>query len=601
MRFLSTLVASALGTLVALSLVVFVFFFFIFAIALSGDDTPDVETGSVLVVELDGVLPETVADDPFARAFADGPVFGLRSLKEAFEKAAADERIDGVWLQMKGLNASWATLQEVRTALETYKASGKPLIASSDDYSMTESDYYLASVADSVFASREAFFEFNGFDITVSFFEETLNKLNVEPQVIRAGEYKSAVEPFIRRDLSPSNEEQLSELLAGINTEFMQAVAQSRRLSADSLRTLASDAAVLTAQGALSAGLLDGLRYHDEVAASFRALAGDYEEGEDLRTTSMSDYVRVPRSDAGIEIDGEGEIAVVYGIGQIVSGEGEQDLFGGPTTLGAETFNEAMREARESESVDAVVVRINSPGGSAAASDAMWREISLTSEVKPVIISMGDVAASGGYWMATAGDAIVADPLTITGSIGVFAVLFDASGFFEEKLGVTFDGVQTSPYADILSGIEPLSPEERRLMERFVDETYQTFLERVAASQDLSVEEVDAIARGRVWTGEDAARLGLVDRLGGLEDALALAAERAGLEPGGYRTRVLPRPKSVLEQFEEALSARASAAWVRWNASPIERALLEQQQTFERLAREHGTAQARLPFDLRVR
>ena len=601
MRFLSTLLASTLGTLLALGLTVFVFFLFVFAVALSSDGTPSVADGSVLVMELDGPIPEVAADDPFAEAFGGRPSYDLRDVTLALRKAAADERVEAVWLQTKGVSASWATLQEIRTALADYRESGKLLFASSDDYAMNEASYYLASAADSVFAAPQAIFEFNGFATTLAFFQGTLERLEVEPQIIRAGKYKSAVEPFIRDDLSPENEEQLTALLNGVNTHFMQAVSESRGLSAESLRSTASDAALLTAEGARAAGLLDGLLFRDEVADLLRERLGGYEPEDDLRSIDLGDYARVPASEAGLETGSDGKVAVVYAQGQIVSGESETPLFGNsPASLGAETFGEAMREARDDEDVSAVVVRINSPGGSASASDAMWRAIELTADEKPVIVSMGDVAASGGYWMATAADTIMADPLTITGSIGVFGLLFDASGFFNDKLGVTFDGVRTSPYADLFSGLRPLSEPERRLFEDFVDDTYQAFLEKVAASQGLTTAEVDSLAQGRVWSGEDALRVGLVDTLGTLGDAIALAARQAGLEDGTYRTLVLPRPKTVFEQLAESMNARATRLWMRWRTTPVERAFLEQRRALEQLVREHGTAQARLPMEITI-
>lgn len=599
MRFLSTLLASALGTLLAFGVVLLFLFFFFFAFALSADPEPPVSPGSVLTLDLSGPIPERVTRDPFAQAFTDQPSYDLHDVKQSLRKAAADTRIDAVLIRAHGVTAPWAVLQEIRRELETFKASGKPLIASTGEYYSGEQDYFLNSAADSVFAAPEGFFEFNGFATQVAFFQNTLDQLEIDVQVVRAGDYKSAVEPFTREDLSAENREQLSALLDTTSNTFMRAVANSRGLSMDALNRIASEAATLTARGAYEANLIDGLLYEDEVRNVINRRL-NLNEDEELSTITLANYARVSPSSAGLELGDEGEVAVVYAEGQIVTGDTD-NMFGSSPMIGSETFTEAMQTARESDRTDAVVVRINSPGGSASASDAMWRAMELTAQQKPVIVSMGGTAASGGYWMATAADSIVADPLTITGSIGVFGVFFDASGLFESKLGVTFDGVQTSPYADIFTGLTDFSAEERALLERFIDETYRTFLEKVAASRNKSVEEVQEIAQGRVWSGNTAYDIGLVDVLGGLDTAIEIAASRAGLDEGTYRVRTLPRPKTFIERFNESLYAQATSAWQSLTLSSFERHLIEQQRTLHDLVRTHGSAQARLPYAIDVR
>lgn len=599
MRFLSTLLASALGTLLAFGVVLLFVVFFFFAFALSADPEPPVAPGSVLTMELNGPIAERVTDDPFAQAFGGQQANDLRDIKQALRKAAADTRIEAVLLRSHGVSAPWGMLQEIRRELLAFKESGKPLYASSGEYYSSERDYFLNSTADSVFAAPEGFFEFNGFATEVAFFDNTLEKLDVDAQVVRAGAYKSAVEPFIRDDLSPENEEQLSALLDTTNSTFMRAVATSRGQSSDAVQRLATESATLTAGSAHEAGLIDALLFEDEVMDVVRNRLG-LASGTSLPTVSLRDYARVSASSAGLSTGNEGEVAVVYAQGQIVTGETD-DMFSASPMLGSETFSDAMETARTSDETDAVVVRINSPGGSASASDAMWRAIEMTAREKPVIVSMGGVAASGGYWMATAADSIVADPLTITGSIGVLGVFFDASGFFENKLGVTFDGVQTSPYADMFTGLTSFSDEERALLERFIDQTYQSFLEKVANGRGLSVEEVQEIAQGRVWSGSAAQEIGLVDTLGGLETAIEMAAEKAGLAEGTYRIRTLPRPKTFIERFNEALYAQASAAWQSIALSPFERTLIEQQRVLRDIVRDHGTAQARMPYTLDIK
>lgn len=599
MRFLSTLIASTLGVLIAFGLLFFLFILFIVALSLTADQQPTVASGSVLVIELAGEIPEVATDDPLARAFGDEPVFDLRDFTGALRKAASDDRIEVVWLQVKGVDASWAMLQEMRTALLEFRASGKRVIASADDYMMGEAEYFVASAADEVYASKESLFEFNGFVVTVEFYKGLLDKLEVEPQVVRVGSFKSAVEPFLRADLSPENETQLRELLEDQNEVFLQAVSEARGLSTELLQEIATQKPILTAHAALDAGLLDGLAYRDEVEDRLEELL-EIEDEDELATIAITNYGRIPLSDVGIETSGEGEVAIVYAEGAIVSGRTDDDPFGNATGIGAETFIEAMEEARTSERVKAVVLRINSPGGSASAADAMWRAIERTAAEKPVVVSMGGVAASGGYWIATAADTILVDPLTITGSIGVFFTLFDASGLFENKLGITFDEVSTSPYANLFSLVDELSPGERALVQQAADDMYETFLQRVAAGRGLSTERVAEAAEGRIWTGRRAVELDLADLVGDLEDAIEVAGAMADLGEGPYRTRVLPRPKTVLEQITTSLNARAAGVWLDLRATPAERVLLRQAQAVRQLFEDHATVQARLPVTLRI-
>ncbi|HMB91545.1 MAG TPA: signal peptide peptidase SppA [Rhodothermales bacterium] len=595
MRFFSTLVASTLGTLVALGLMFFIAFLFILALAASSSEQPMVRTGSVLVVDLSGPIPEQVSGDPFAQAFGGEAPYDLYDVTRALQRAAVDDRVEAAWLQIHGVMAPWASLQEVREALLAFKETGKPIYATSGDYAMDEADYFLASVADSVFAEPEGFFEFNGFFLEVTFFQEMLEKLDIEPQIVRAGTFKSAVEPFIRNNLSPENEMQLQALLDTQNEVFLQAIADSRNWDIDRARTLIETEGILTADEALEAGLLDDLLFTDQIESLFKTRLG-LDADDDLRQISIDSYVNVSDEDAGVATGDDGEIAVVYAVGTIMPGKSS-----GIDVVGSETFNKAMRKAREDEDVSAVVLRVNSPGGSASASDAMWREIKLTSDEKPVIVSMGDLAASGGYWIATAGDYIIADALTLTGSIGVFSLFFDISDFLDNKLGITLDGVQTNPYADMFSGTRPLSPAERAVLQRSTDDTYQRFLEKVAASRGLDVAQVDSVGQGRIWTGQQALEIGLVDQLGDLDDAIALAAERADLEPGTYRTRLMPAPRTFMDELNEAFGVRMAKLWRGIHSSSAERALARQVRLLEHLIDTQGTTQARLPLEIKIR
>lgn len=595
-RFLLYLVAAFFGALAAF------FFVLLFgaALLLSGDTTPRVEAASVLELDLGGRVPEVAPLNPFGSLVGTRAIT-LRDVTEALEKAAADDRIAAVWLKPDGVNASWATLSEVRAALEAYRAGGKPLLASSGADGFSEAAYFLASAADSVFTPPEAAFELNGFYLAVPFFAGTLDKLGVRPQVIRAGSYKSAAESFTNRALSPENREQYEDLLAQTSATFADAVAASRGLAPAEIERIVAGGGLYDARAALDAGLVDDLRYDAEVTAALRAYTGQDADAE-LRTVALGDYVAVPRSETGLPTRSRNDrIAVVYAVGQIMPGESKPDA-GSGAILGSDTFAETLREAVRDETVRAVVLRIDSPGGSAAASDAMWQAVEEAREHVPVVASMGSVAASGGYYAAVAADTIVAEPNTVTGSIGVISILFDASEFLNDRLGVTLDAVQTGPTADLGSIAEPLEPQEEAILERMTEQIYTTFLARVAAGRGFSPDSARALAEGRVYTGTRARQLGLVDELGGLDRALEIAAEMANLEHGDYQLRVLPSEKSFFDLLTSGSLAQAALdGWHAHRSTDAERVLRRQAAVLREAARLHAAPQARLPFDVQVR
>ena len=600
MRFFSTLVAATLGTLVALGIVVFFGILLLVGIAASGEGAPAVPKNATLVLEVAGDIPEIAADDPFGALFGEPPLDLVR-IRQALRMAAADPRIGAVWLQVGTPASPWATLEEIRDALVDYRRSGKPLYASGSGPYLDEAGYFLASVADTVALQPLTLFEFNGFTLTAEFYKGLLDKLDVQAQVVRAGQFKSAVEPFIRESLSPENREQLASLLAEQNRVFMQKVAASRGTTPEALQHLAETDALFSAEDGLRAGLIDALLLPDQLEKVFKTRLG-VAEGDDLETIDAADYARTSAEKAGLKPAGDGQIAVVYAVGGIVDGESgtsANPLMGG-SVVGDATFREAMQDARDDGRVGAVVVRVNSPGGSASASEAMRREIELTSLEKPVILSMGDYAASGGYWIATGADTIVADALTITGSIGVFNLFFDTGGLFENKMGITFDQLETAPFADMLSTIKPLGEGERAILQRGVDHTYQAFLKNVSEATGLDTARVDEIAQGRVWTGAQAQSLGLVHEIGGLRRALEIAAAKAGIEGDTYRIRVLPRPRSTVERLLESMGTRV-AAWTQARQSPAERALRERAALLGALLGQNGRVQTLLPTRFTVR
>ncbi len=599
-HFLVTLFAGFLGSLFALFAFVFLGLAFMVALLMGSDAATFVEDDSVLLLDLAGPLPEEAPFDPLGALLGTFEVT-LLDVIDALEKAAVDDRIEAVWLRPDGVMASWATLSEVRGALDGYRASGKPLYASSGPNGFDEAAYYLASAADSIFTPPEAGFELNGFYLSAPFFAGTLDKLGIEAQVVRAGTYKSAAEMYTNRGFSPENREQYAKLLDGVNTTFLSTIADARSLSADDLEAAIDAGGLYEAEEALEADLVDDLLYEAEVLAVMRTLTGqDFDD--DLRTVGLSDYAYVSRTEAGLDAgDPDNVVAVVYAVGQIIPGESQPDT-GNGAFLGSDSFTETMREAARDEDVRAIVVRVDSPGGSATASDAMWHAVAEASEQVPVVVSMGSVAASGGYYLAAPADTIVADANTVTGSIGVISLLFDATEFLNDKLGVTLDVLQTGPTAGVYALGEPLDARERAVLERSTERVYDTFVTRVADGRGLSPETVRALGGGRVYTGADALDLGLVDVLGDLNDAVAIAADMAGLEVDDYQLWFLPPEKSFLEELGFVVNAQASALLTRLRPlSPAEELLRRQTDLLHDAFRLHATPHTRLLSDVWVR
>ncbi len=588
MRFFSTLIASVLGSLIAIGVLIFLGSLVmtgIIASAVSTSEAP-ISSESVLLLQLSGPIQETGVSDPIYELFDFPQPQSLSQIRTALKSAATDDRIKAVWLKPQGIIAGWPTLLEIRQSLlEFKKSSGKPIIASaSGDFAMRESDYFLASSADSVYASPRAFFEFNGFYLGVSFYKGLLDKLNIEPTVLRVGSYKGGIEPYTRENLSTENRSQLTAVLENWDELMIRTIAQARDLSTEDLTNLIRDGQLLTTEDAHASGLLDGLLQNEEVESRLRELTGLEDR---LRTTSLSRYTL---STVESSYGNDSTIGILHASGTIMSGRGSE-LNG---ILGSDSFQESMEEFRDDDNVKAVVLRIDSPGGSATASESMWKAVKETTKKKPVIISMGDLAASGGYWLATAGDTIIASPHTLTGSIGVYGMHFSIGQMLETKLGITSDQVSTSNYADMFSGMRPLRPSERALMERSLNETYDTFLERVSDNRKMSTEAVHKVAQGRVWTGEAALEAGLIDKLGNLDDAISIAAEMANLEEGTYRIKQLPIPETLMDQYLELFFARIRS----YIESPIEAQLRAEARLIDEAIQLQGTPIARLPLEI---
>jgi len=554
--------------------------------SMTADKETVVADNSLLHIDLRHQITERTIPDPFedldVPGFTTTKSFGLNDILKGIEGAKDDNRIKGIYLDLSAVSASFATLQEIRDALLDFKTSGKFIVAYSEGY--TQRAYYLASTADKVYVNPEGTIDFRGLASQTPFIKGTLDKLGVEMQVVKVGTFKSAVEPFILDRMSEANRQQVTSFLGSIYDHFVNQIGTSRGIPADSLRAIADNFLVKTADDAVTYGLADGKRYKDELLGELKDSL-DIDPDKDLNAVALTKYKPSGQSNRTSVRD---RIAVVYAVGDIVSGEGGDDM------IGSERISRELRKVRRDDKVKGVVFRINSPGGSALASDVIWREVDLLRKEKPVIVSMGDVAASGGYYIAAAADSIFAQPNTITGSIGVFGVIPNMQGLMNEKLGITFDEVKTGKYADFLSNVDrPLTVDERNILQMEVNRIYDTFLQRVADGRHLSKEEVDSIGQGRVWSGQQAVDNGLVDRLGSLEDAIAAAARKAGLED--YRLVTYPAIKNPFESLLGGSTDRIST----WFA---QRELGDQYKYYEQVKsalRQRGI-QARLPltFDI---
>lgn len=546
----ATTIGSMVGLLLFLSLGAGGLAFVLFA-ALSADQEPEIEPKSVLVFDLSTQVKDSEPPVNLTQAISGNKQdnMTLRRVLQAIEKATKDDRIVGLFLDGSndGENSGYATIEEVRTALEKFHATGKKIIAY--DVTLSEQEYYLSSLADEVIVNPMGMIELNGLNSKQVFFKGALEKYGVGVQVIRVGDYKSAVEPYTRSDLSPANREQTKALLTDLWDKFLTTVATSRNLETASLQKLADEQGYLDPEEAKKIGLIDQVGYYDNVVSKLRQLTGKTDDQEQFRQVDLDEYadLTIPAIEAEVS---ENKIALVYAEGTIVDGESNIE------TIGSERLAEEFRELREDDQVKAIILRINSPGGSATASDVILREILLTKEQKPIIVSMGNVAASGGYWIAAGADQIFAAENTITGSIGVFGLLSNIQEIANNN-GVTWDIVKTGRLADIDSNFRPKTEAELAIYQKSVSKTYDLFLKKVSEYRHLPQEKVAEIAQGRIWSGKEAVNIGLVDRIGGLENAIAYAAEKAKLGKN-WQLEEYPHPNRLeTEIVERLLKAKA--------------------------------------------
>jgi protease-4 len=532
-QFFKFVFATMLGFILSAVVILIILIAGVTAVISRSSNKVEVKDNTILHVNLNLPITERSSSSPLDNLdigpFKGEKMLGLNEILRSIKSAKTDDHIKGIYLDVSYMMTGFATIEEIRDALLDFKKSGKFIIAYSEIY--TQGAYYLASVADKIYLNPQGILELKGFSSEITFYKGALDKLNIEAQIIKVGTYKSAVEPYILDKMSDANRLQTTALLGSLYQHFTAKIAESRKIPQDSIIAIADGLKSRAPEDAVKYKLIDALKYKDEVLAELKSKTG-IDKKDNLKTVTISEYVKsLDKTNTA-----DDRIAIIYANGDINGGEGDEN------SIGSEGISRALRKARLDDHVKAIVFRVNSPGGSSLASDVIWREVVLTKKVKPIIVSMGDYAASGGYYISCAADSIFAEPNTITGSIGVFAIIPNMKGFFNDKLGVTFDNVKTGKFADLGDITRPLTPAEKLILQTEVNRTYADFTKRVAEGRHLSPSYVDSIGQGRVWTGEQAIKLKLVDRLGHIDDAIAAAARKANLKE--YRIVNYPEIKS---------------------------------------------------------
>ncbi|QJD97504.1 signal peptide peptidase SppA [Mucilaginibacter robiniae] len=563
------------------------------AISAGSHSSTEVKSNSILNISLNSTIPERSPNSPLSilsfLGIGEDKSVGLNDILTSIRKAKTDDHIKGIYLTPGESPSGYATTEEIRNALLDFKKSHKFIIAYSEVYS--QGFYYLASVADKVYINPKGIFEFRGLSSQITFYKGALDKLGIEAQVIKVGTYKSAVEPYILNKMSDANRLQVTAYLGSLYNHFLSGVSNSRQLNKDSLASVADQLKIHYPEDALKYKLVDGLKYNDEVLDELKKRTGTNLK-KDLNGVSLSDYasnLKNDDDDSDTQDDVKNQVAIVYASGEINGGNGDDN------SIGSDRISATLRKLRLNDDVKAVVLRVNSPGGSSLASDVIWHEVSLTKKVKPVIVSMGDYAASGGYYISCAADSIIAEPNTITGSIGIFAILPNLQKFFNDKLGVTFDGVKTGKYADLGDVTRPLSPEERAILQDEVNHGYDDFTKAVAAGRHKTQAYINSIGQGRVWTGEQAIKIGLVDRLGNINDAIKSAARMAKVTD--YNIVPYPKQKGIFSKSSNDLMTKVKMSWMQSELGDNFR-YYEELKSIKKIMR---VPQARLPFMVEVK
>ncbi len=551
-----------------------------------------IAANSILHVKFNTPVQDRPSDDDitFARIFnVDVKANdGLKVITNAIQRAAEDDNIKGMYLDMSVVPTGFANMSALDRALDEFKASGKFIVSYADYYN--QKAYGLASVADEMYMHPQGVLDFKGLSANVMYFKGMLDKLDLEPKIYYAGKFKSATEPFRRTNMSEENRKQVTEYISDLYDDYLTMIADNRNMKVAYLRDVADNYKIRIPQDAVDLKLLDGLKYDDEMIATLKDKVG-YEEDEDLDLISLKKYIDAKGISHNNENkSGKNTIAVLYAEGSIMGGDGKGKNEG----IYGDKYAKLLNDLRNDDKVKAVVLRVNSPGGSAFASEKIWREVELYDGKKPIVVSMGNVAASGGYYIACNADKIYAEPNTITGSIGVFATLLNTEKFLKNKLGITTDQVKTGKYSDFPNPTRKWTAEEEAMLQTWVDDIYGTFLQRVADGRQMNVEQVNELAQGRVWSGKDALDIGLVDEMGTLEDAVAYAVEQAGVD--AYKLKAYPSYKSPFEEIMEMFDMNSKAENLlkeELGEAYLALKALEEFKSFEE-------PQARLPFELEI-
>lgn len=589
-QFFKFMFASFVGTILTF-VVIFLFFAGIIGsiIAMSGDEETKVKPNSVLHITWKSNIVDRAGDNPlegfdFATMQSKKPV-GLYDILNNLDKASKDDRIKGIFLDMEELPAGLATSVEIRDKMLEFKKSGKFIISYANNYS--QNSYYLASIADEIYMNPEGMVMFKGLHSQLMFYKDILKKFDVDVQIIRGpdNKYKSAVEPFMRSHISEANKEQLETLLNSVWGNIVASIGESRGISINDLQKIADKLEISTSEKALEYNFIDGALYRDELIDILKERTGKKSDDK-LSLVAFGKYTSAKiKEEKGLAKD---KIAIVFAEGSIVQGKG------GEGQIGSETMAKAISKARKNDKVKAIVFRVNSPGGDALASEVIRREIELAIQDKPVIVSMGNLAASGGYWISTNADHIFAQPTTITGSIGVFGVIPNFKGLLNKQLLINVDDVMTNENSDYIDVMKPLSPFQLAKLNESITDIYNDFTSLVAKTRNLEVSYVDSIARGRVWSGVDAIEIGLIDEFGGLEDAIAYAKEKAGIDK--YRIKTYPEKKEFFEQLMEELTGSVSQKVIKNELGDY----YKYYQNMKTVSEMQGV-QARMPYFMEIR
>ena len=571
-----------------LALIVFViisiFFFIGWASSIASPEKVKVGNKAVLVLDLSIPYQERMVDNPLAD-FGSANQYdipGIYDLVRILHKATSDSGVKGLYIKCNSNNNGFASTEEIRNAISEFHQAGKFVYAYGDV--IPQKAYYVGSIADKIYCNPKGGVDWRGFAVQLAFLKKTLDKLEIQPQIFYAGKFKSATEPFREVKMTEPNKIQTTEILEDIYSHFLQNISNARKLDTAQLRSLANNNTIQFANDALQYKLVDGLKYDDEVKDEIRdrLKLGKYES---VNYVAIEKYA----NSVDYKASGKDRIAVIYAQGDVVDGKGEDGQ------IGSTTYRNLIRKAREDKNVKAIVLRINSGGGSSLASENIWREMTLARKEKPVVVSFGDVAASGAYYLSCNADSIFAEPNTITGSIGVFALIPNMQKFFDDKLGITFDGVKTGSEADALTVVKPLSDQQKKYIQNEIDTIYHDFKLRVSEGRKKNIDFIDSIAQGRIWSGTRGLQLGLVDRIGGIQDAIDCAARMAKIKE--YRLREYPEPQTFFEKifggYKQTYQSKAIKEELGEDGEKL-------YMTIKKMKAMMGVTQSRIPFDFTI-